>query len=654
MIPAVPKSSVRRTVPSALACLLTAASILTAMPPAFGQAAPVTTTSSPVVETNSPVEVTTRDTRPVTRPSAKAISKADRKTAAKAFSEGKKALHAGEFDVAEREFAEAVRLDPNNPEYVMEHELLRARIVSQLVAEAQAARADGDNKGASAAIARAQLLDGNNPLVQEQIAAQAAASENAVMPASENLPRIQSGIVDLAPTAARQSFHFRGSAQELIREVFTRFGIAPSMDATVPRRNVRMEVDDLTFPEAVTMAMMLSGSFYVPLDPHRVLVAEDTKTNRTKFERQFEETVYLPGLTQPEMQDCSNIARQILGVTQVTASNSTNKLTMRAPEHVLDAVNRVLTDLFLGHSQVMLSLNIYQIARTHTTDEGVVAPSQFTMFNVGSEEAAILSENSALIQQLIASGVVSAGDTLGIIALLIASGAVTGSQFSQGFALFGGGLTTSGVSWGTTTANASLTASDTRELDKIQLRVADQQTGTFREGIRYPIITESYSSVSTNPYAGANIPQITATSNSATSYAATPNIQYQDVGLTFKATPRILRDGDISMALEMTISSLGSGSLNNIPVINNIEYKGSVSLKEGEASVIAGAVSRQEIKALTGIPGLNDIPGFPDTNKSFEVDSSQLVMVLTPHVVRLEHAGGVGKMVLLPAALNHP
>jgi hypothetical protein len=105
MIPAVPKSSVRRTVPSALACLLTAASILTAMPPAFGQAAPVTTTSSPVVETNSPVEVTTRDTRPVTRPSAKAISKADRKTAAKAFSEGKKALHAGEFDVAEREFA---------------------------------------------------------------------------------------------------------------------------------------------------------------------------------------------------------------------------------------------------------------------------------------------------------------------------------------------------------------------------------------------------------------------------------------------------------------------------------------------------------------------------------------------------------------------
>ena len=238
------------------------------------------------------------------------------------------------------------------------------------------------------------------------------------------------------------------------------------------------------------------------------------------------------------------------------------------------------------------------------------------MFNVGSEEAAILSQNSALIQQLIASGVVSAGDTLGIIALLIAAGAVTGSQFQQGFYLFGGGLTTSGVSWGTATANASLTASDTRELDKIQLRVGDQQTGTFREGIRYPIITESYSSVSTNPYAGANIPQISSGASAVSSYAATPNIQYQDIGLTLKATPRIMRDGDINMALEMTISSLGSGSLNNIPVINNIEYKSSVSLKEGEASVIAGSVSRQEIKALTGVPGLNDIPGFPRPTKA--------------------------------------
>jgi Flp pilus assembly secretin CpaC len=302
----------------------------------------------------------------------------------------------------------------------------------------------------------------------------------------------------------------------------------------------------------------------------------------------------------------------------------------------------------------MLNLSIYQIARQHVTDEGVQLPNQLTVFNIGSEEASILSQNQALIQQLVASGVVSAGDTLAIIGLLIASGVVTGSEFSQGFALFGNGLTLSGLSWGSTTANASLNASDTRSLDKLQIRVGDQQTGTFREGIRYPIITESYSSVSPSPYAGANIPQISSGGTAASNYAATPNIQYEDVGLTLKATPRILRDGDISMALEMTITSLGSGSLNNIPVINNIETKSSISLKEGEASVIAGTVTRQQIKDLTGVPGVNDIPGLPYTNKSFEVDTSELVMILTPHVVRLEHPGGVGKMVLLPVSVTHP
>ena len=365
MFPAAIKFSPRVNAPVAAACLLATASLLAVAPPAAAQAAPVTTTSSPVVETNRPVEVSTRDTRTISRPSAKAISKADRKTASKAFAEGRKALHSGQFDVAEREFAEAVRLDPNNSEYVMEHELLRARIVSELVTTAQAARTAGNTQGAAQAIAQAQLLDADNPLVQEQVAAQASAPENAVLPASQDLLRIQSGIVDLAPSNNKQSVHFRGSAQELVRDVFSRYGITPAIDETVARKNVRMDVDDLTFSDAVTMTMMLTGSFYVPLDPHRVLVAEDTKANRSKFERQFEETVYLPGLTQTEMQDCTNIARQILGVTQVTASNSTNTLTLRAPEHVLDAVNRILTDLFLGHSQVLLSLNIYQIARTH-------------------------------------------------------------------------------------------------------------------------------------------------------------------------------------------------------------------------------------------------------------------------------------------------
>jgi type II secretory pathway component GspD/PulD (secretin) len=55
-----------------------------------------------------------------------------------------------------------------------------------------------------------------------------------------------------------------------------------------------------------------------------------------------------------------------------------------------------------------------------------------------------------------------------------------------------------------------------------------------------------------------------------------------------------------------------------------------------------------EYKALTGIPGLNDIPGFPATNTQLEHDVSQIVVVLEPHIVRFDHPNGDGPMILLP------
>ena len=42
--------------------------------------------------------------------------------------------------------------------------------------------------------------------------------------------------------------------------------------------------------------MMLTHTFYVPLDPENgVLIAMDTKENRQKYERDFEETIYRRG-----------------------------------------------------------------------------------------------------------------------------------------------------------------------------------------------------------------------------------------------------------------------------------------------------------------------------------------------------------------------
>ena len=50
---------------------------------------------------------------------------------------------------------------------------------------------------------------------------------------------------------------------------------------------------------------------------------------------------------------------------------------------------------------------------------------------------------------------------------------------------------------------------------------------------------------------------------------------------------------------------------------------------------MVSSVSKTETAALTGLPGLSELPGFQmPTQKDAERDSSQLVVVVTPHVVR--------------------
>ena len=100
------------------------------------------------------------------------------------------------------------------------------------------------------------------------------------------------------------------------------------------------------------------------------------------------------------------------------------------------------------------------------------------------------------MQQIISSGLAAPGDTLAILGILLASGQVSSSVFSNGIALFGGGLTQSALAPGGATLNLNLNSSDSRELDQIQLRLGDGEAGTLKEGERYPIQTSSFSSLS--------------------------------------------------------------------------------------------------------------------------------------------------------------
>jgi general secretion pathway protein D len=117
-------------------------------------------------------------------------------------------------------------------------------------------------------------------------------------------------------------------------------------------------------------------------------------------------------------------------------------------------------------------------------------------------------------------------------------------------------------------------------------------------------------------------------------------------------TPHVQKDRDVALKLDLKIVSLAGGTLNGNPILDNQEYSANITLKEGASAVVVSDMSKQQTKAVDGVPGLSELPGFQSTtNNQTENDVSELVIVATPRIVRDAHRQMAGQMFVLPV---HP
>lgn len=124
---------------------------------------------------------------------------------------------------------------------------------------------------------------------------------------------------------------------------------------------------------------------------------------------------------------------------------------------------------------------------------------------------------------------------------------------------------------------------------------------------------------------------------SAISQTPYPGSEYVDIGLKIKATPYVHPNDEVTLQMEYEIKALSGSNFNGIPVISNESVTQTIRLKEGETSIIAGLLDREQSKALAGIPGLAQIPYagylFGSHNDSYK--NSELLILITPRRLRV-------------------
>lgn len=574
---------------------------------------------------------------------------AHRRRAAKLYLAASKLYLSGQFEQALVDYRQAAQLDPTNADYSMAAMVARSHAVTALIQAAAKDRSTGNESGAATALERARALDPTNPEVTQhlyQLADSAAGAQS--QPLYENTAAELGEAPPLLAAKGARSFHLRSGAQQLIEQVFKAFGIVPLLHESVGNELVRFDIDNADFAAAARALSLVTNTFYVPLDEHRVLVARDTRENRQEFTRQEMETVYLAGLSSEELTQAGNMARDVFGIQQKAANPDTDTLTLRGPASSLDAFNANMHGLLQGHSQVMIEMRIIQIAHASERNTGVQPPQSFSAFNLYSEEQSILNSNQALVQQIISSGLASPNDPLAILGILLASGQVSSSLFSGGLATFGGGLTESALSpGGPATFTFNLNSSDSRDLDDVQMRLGDGEAGTLKEGTRYPIQTSTLTTAASS----LKIPGLTGAGSSsnlssllssvAGAVPAVPMIQYQDLGLTLKVTPKVLRNGEVALSLDLSIESLSGASLDGNPILNNEAFSGVVTIQDGNTAELVSQLNKSESLAVSGTPGLTQIPGMNNvTEKDLQKNYATLLIQLTPHVVRATQPAG--------------
>jgi Flp pilus assembly secretin CpaC len=351
-------------------------------------------------------------------------------------------------------------------------------------------------------------------------------------------------------------------------------------------------------------------------------------------------------------------------VRQATIQTSGGSIVVRAPEEVFAPLNATLEGLIESSGEVTIEVKVFEITTSKKRDVGAALPSQFTAFNVDQAATQIVSQNQSLVQQAIAQGYISANaSNLQIALALIGSGLVQSNLANNLIGVFGGGTLQTGIAASTaTTFNLALNSSETRALDDVLLRVGNRKDATFREGTRYPIVTSTYTTgISTAPSSltnasinGVNVANLLSQFAGGTS-ATIPQVTYEDLGLTLNARPTIQRNGRVQMHLDMKIQALSGQSLDGNPVLLSRQTASDLSLGDGESAMMVSSVSKSETAALTGIPGLSELPGFHmPTEKSTQRDTEQLVIVVTPHVVRNRMVEVAGPRMVVHTGSTNP
>ncbi len=470
----------------------------------------------------------------------------------------------GEFAKAYLYYAQAAAVEPQTREYWSRAQSLQTKALTESPPKPEPASpgefAD-DDPALTGSISEVDLQEARRPLPPTELQAE----------------------------KLRKSFDLKGDAKTLWLEITKAFGLDAVFDGDYqPPSGLRFQVDDVDYRDALRALEAATGSFVVPLGPKLVFVAKDTPQKRTEAEPTVALVVPIPEpVSIQEAQEMARSVQQAMEIQRFVIDSARRLVLLKDRVSKARPAQQLFEQLLRHRPQVVLEVELVDLNSKTSSSFGLRLPDQSALVNFGRLRKNILP--------------------------------TTPAGFAR-FLTFGGGRTFLGLGIADAELFASMTRSSADTLLRATLRSVDGQPASLHVGDKYPIMSQSYSSMTQGASQGFTFP---------------PTFTFEDLGLVLKITPKIHGDGEVSLEVEGEFKVLTGKAQNGIPIVANRKFNSKVRLADGEWAVVTGLMSSTESRSLAGIAGLGGVPilGPLMSQHGRDKSNSSTLLVIKPRVI---------------------
>jgi general secretion pathway protein D len=505
----------------------------------------------------------------------------------RAFKAGEKAEKRQDYDRAVLEYSRALRLDPDNRQYRGSLERARLRASAEHASAARRLAGRGLYKEALDEYRLAFDLDPLSGSLADEIRETEARRQAGVAAASMDeikeraRERALPGLV-LGPGAREPlGLSFRNAS---LREVYQALGKAAGVnfvfDPQFQDQTITLDLTDVPFEQALAALGSVGHTFHRVLESRILSVVPDTPAKRREYEQQMVKTFFL---SNADLKETIDLLRVVLGARRVAPLAGSNALTISDTPDKIAAAERIIDVVDKQRAEVTVEVEILEVNRSRLKEYGIEITSGLDPGGIAGgifpqSSTTPINKNPYRKDNLIVTSLP------GVLYRLLR------------------------------------TDSSTRLLANPQLRTSEGQTAQARFGDQVPVPVTVFT-----PIAQGGVPQQPVTS-----------FEYKSIGVNIDITPRVHHDGDVTLNLKLDISSVGAPGFQNLPTFNSRTVNTVIRLRDGETNILAGLINDNERRSLNGLPGLSSVPvlGRVLSRNRTEVTETDIVMTLTPHIVR--------------------